>query len=238
MNWGWVLIIGAILIFLLLGIILYVIYRNRQVRRVVQNRVIANQRVTPSNTINAENPISVSSSTQRDPIEQTDNRAYRVIGARDGSWFQVLDRQGEIIASFSVPEGEPTFEAECPNGEVELIGIRSTADGNRIGPIGCATTASNGSRNIQYVGQQGNIERIYSLNESPPEGDCPSGFRRLMTSDGITGLLNGNIAERTATGIKYICIPDTQECNFHNDCPDGQICSGGNCIPPEEVANF
>ena len=68
MNWGWVLIVGAILIFLLLGIILYVIYRNRQVRRVVQNRVIANQRVIPSNTINAdfnaEKPISVSSSPQ------------------------------------------------------------------------------------------------------------------------------------------------------------------------------
>lgn len=263
MNWIWLLIAGIVLIGLIIGVILYLIYRNRQVQTASQNgrdvtngqnnAVIVNngfnarrppQPLSPSNPRPSPQPIPVSQDDIDDIPVQRDYRPYRVVGARDGSWFQVLDRQGDIVASFSTPQGVPTFEAECPQGQVELIGIRSTAEGDRLGPVGCVTDATS---NIQYVGQQGNVERVYSLGrvlgnaqgqvEESDDSGCPSGFRQLMGSDGVTGMQNGNTANRLSNGIKFICVTDNQ-CQFHRDCPDGTVCSGGNCVPVENIADF
>lgn len=229
MSWIWILIVGIVILILIIGLILYFIYRNNQVQKVLPQ---------------VRNVPSVSNNIMRD------YRPYKVIGARDGSWFQVLDKQGDIVASFSTPEtlspnGTPvyTFEAECPQGQVELVGIRSSPDGERIGPVGCAVQATDTSPpQIQYVGTEGNIERLYSLGRIPLSNSsmsstCPSGFQRLMSSDGVTGQQIGNNAERLGMGIQYICVPEG-ECKFHRDCPDGTICSGGNCISVENIADF
>jgi hypothetical protein len=195
MSTLWILlIIGIVILFLVLGIVIFLIIRNR--RPTVERSV-------PVLPVNVYPPNNI----------QRDYRPFRVVGSSDGSWFQVLDRQGNIVASFSNPVGNPTFEAECIDGQVETIGIRSTSNGNRIGPIGC-TTAIPGA--LQYIGQQGNIDRIYSLGREYNE--CPSGFRRIDTSIG--------------NGISYTCVQDDGECEFHSECPDNMICSGGRCIVP------
>lgn len=247
MSWIWILVAGIIILGLIVGVILYIIYRNRKMEPVRVQRPTANGRDIPARPVSPPEPVEEISSTEEEPeitpVER-DYRPYRVIGARDGSWFQVLDRQGDVVASLSDPdtgEDAPTFEAECPQGQVELIGIRSTPEGERLGPIGCASDA-NGVPQIQYIGQNENVERMYSLGRvlSPTEDDtsgCPSGFQRLMETDGITGVGNGISMPRLSRGVRYICIPDNQ-CKFHKDCPDGQICSGGQCIPVEQVSDF
>jgi len=234
MNFIWILIAGIVLIGVVIGVILYVIYRNRQMQSLPAT-IEYNAVTTPS-----VQPVIETVPIRYTPPIERDYRPFKVVGARDGSWFQVLDRQGDIVARFSTPTGEPTFEAECPQGQVELIGIRSTPEGERIGPIGCALSAVSEPSSIQYVGQEGNVERIYSLGRvlGSQEGDsCPSPYRKLLISDGATGVQNGNIGERINNGIQYICIPDNQ-CQFHRDCPEGTICSGGECIPIEGILDF
>ena len=250
MSWIWIFVIGILILGLIIGVILYIVYRNRKVEDI---RSVPDRGDILASTTTVERPIPiVLEPVENVPIEenlepvpiQRDYRPYKVVGARDGSWFQVLDRQGDIVASFSTPTSEdetPTFEAECPQGQVELVGIHSTPEGERLGPVGCASDAD-GTPQIQYVGQNENIERLYSLGRILPMSEntstgCPSGFQRLMETDGITGLRNGITMPILSRGMRYICVPDDQ-CKFHRDCPDGQICSGGQCIPVEQISDF
>lgn len=225
MIWIWILIAGVLLLGLIIGIVLYFIYKNKQRQSLLVQAL-------PMDV----SPQRISSTPYSDTTVQRDYSPYRVVGARDGSWFQVLDRQEDVVAQFSTPQGQPTFEAECTDGQVEFIGVKSTLEGNRLGPIGCVTSTD--PSQIQYVGQQGNVERVYSLGRVfSSDTDCPSGLRRLMNSDGVTGSSNGNVASRLSNGIGFICVPDDQ-CQFHSDCPEDYVCTGGNCVPIENISDF
>lgn len=133
--------------------------------------------------------------------------------------IQTTDLPDEIIE-----EPLSTYEAVCVEGELELIGVQDTPDGYNVVSAGCRQ--SNGD--LTYVGQTETVDRFYTLSD-----ECPDGYRRMLSTDGVTGYLNGNVMRRLSPGIRYICIPD-ERCQAHSDCPDGTICSGGECVPVDD----
>lgn len=226
MNWLVFLLVGVFLLAIIVGVGLFIWRKN--LLSVVQEQLIPPDIITkpieypavsppvvvPERPVQPSTPISPQRPTEPTiPEIPPDTRPYRLIGAADGRWFQVLDRQGSVVASLNIPtqtdiDSGTNVSLECPEGELELVGVRNTPMGRRLGPIGCSIS---GTGTMRYIGQRENIEQYYSLGKT-----CPSGYQPRTSN-----LLN--------TGINYICV--SEGCKVQSDCPSGTFCSGGQCVP-------
>lgn len=202
-------ILGIIIVIVIIVVIVavgFLIFRSMSMKN-------ANTLVTPGKVVSPSVPTNVPQRQQPSSSTATTNSSnmvpYKVVGGN--SWFQVLDRNGGIIATHGVPSGNPTFTGNCGDGEVSFVGVRDNGQGETVSSILCETSAG-----TTVVGNNTNIDRYYSLFPA----SCPEGYLREDLDQNES--------------IPFSCAFETQ-CQYNRDCPAGSICSNGRC---ETIENF
>jgi len=219
-----VIILVLVLILFAIAIAIFVIFRGQkkiEVKEPIQQP--SEPVVFPVRPTQPQQPV----------VPQVQLFPYKVIGASDGSWFQVLDQNGNIVASLNEPNSKNEFEQVCPNGSsVEYIGITRDQNGPKLSTVGCYYPVAN---TTVFQGQKDNIDTIYSLGKNTREIDgCKLGIPSMFESVGITGYLGTRGIGKIAKGISYICVPE-QTCSSQSQCPPDTLCTGGKCVPFDQL---
>lgn len=168
----------------------------------------------------------------------------RVLGARDASWWKVLDGNGkELIQVGTEDTSKPAdYDVEC-EVEVSAVGISdgpNTQTGKILGPILCKNLSGELTIIMNADGNDGVVDHYVPIKEFT----CPSGY------------IQKAITYPNSIGISYICVPNEPEensepvdivtteptatdlpvgtCKVQTDCQPNEVCNDGKCTKIED----
>lgn len=220
MSWIIIVIIAVVLLLVVLAIGLLLWSNSKSNTQIVaiqqpvqsQNPISLNipvygVPVGPSPVIELNAPSINIRTPEPLPLGQVVGTGQSVVGASNGSWFQVIGNDGNVVETVGVPNEDRSFSNTCPRGNVSYVSVTD----NGINAVGCEYNGD-----VTVIGDLSTNAEVYPI---APNILCPGNYtRRAIT--------------RTAYP-DFVCVTDAQ-CVYNRDCPQGLICANGSCTQINE----
>lgn len=249
-----IVIVIILLLIIIIGVGIYLYTKLSKIQTVIGVDGTKPSNVVPNNRGTNISPNETTPTVPREPQKPPViinkpatklSEAQRVVGARDASWWKVLDGNGEELIQVGVEDtSKPAdYDVEC-EVEVSAVGISDGPDtqtGKILGPILCKNLSGELTIIMNADGNDGVVDHYVPIKEFT----CPSGY------------IQKAISYPNSTGISYICVPNepneqgsepvdiiTTEptatdlpvgtCKVQTDCQPDEVCNDGKCTKIED----